>query len=105
MHEFPRHEVPSSATELLKKALKAHGAFKDVDHARPQLAMDERGWEANILKFIYRSLPYYAHVGREIEITRPGGFLKERPVGKPIPVDTEHLAELIAKTIDDAKLE
>ena len=93
-------------TMLLLNALNLRPAFSGVDHARPPLAQDESGWEPNILRFVYREIPYYAHVRDDgVRISRPGGPPEDRPVGKLISWDSGGLVDAIARTIDEAKLE
>lgn len=93
-------------TVLLKNALKLRPAFSGVDNAQVAFAKDANSWEPNVLQFTYRELPYFAHVRDDgVRIARPGGSAEDRPVGKPIPWDTEGLVDAIARTIDEAKLE
>jgi len=99
-------DTPSISTKRLLRSLKGHLKFNDVDHARFQITNDESAWQANVLTFTYRRETFFAHVGSaEIHLTRPGGFAKERSVGKPVSLDEEFLADEIAKAIDKAKLQ
>lgn len=97
-----------SLTNRVEMALKRDARFSNVDHERPQISQDENGYSANVLAFIYREQPYHAHIDEAgIQVTRPGGGFsrRDRPVGKPIRPEDAQLADVIAKTIDEAKLE